>query len=54
MFSRFLSFATSLVGGLVIICWPSSFFVVTLSLPRKMGEFFFRSNLLDFCLLKCK
>ena len=54
MFSRFLSFATSLIGGLVIICWPSSFLVVTLSWPRKMGEFFFRSNLLDFCLLKCK
>lgn len=40
MFSRFLSFATSLIGGLVIICWPSSFFVVTLSWPRKMGECF--------------
>lgn len=52
MFSRFLSFATSLVGGLVIICWPSSFFVVTLSWPRKMGEFFLSFKFTGFLFAK--
>ena len=38
MFSSFLSFAASLIGGLVIICWPSLFLVVLL---RRWESYFF-------------